>query len=72
MLRWQLRIMIKRNEKTLSDDKQEAIAPVAIGQNKLIPKENLPLKKLDINQISNPKLMAKADSIKTPVKKKNM
>lgn len=60
----------KEMKKTLSDDKQEAIAPVAIGQNKLIPKENLPLKKLDITQISNPKMVAKADSIKTPVKKK--
>lgn len=54
----------------LPKDKQEVISPVAIGQNKLIPKETFPLKKLDVTQISNPKLMAKADSIKTPVKKK--
>ncbi|MDR6461046.1 hypothetical protein J2786_004197 [Chryseobacterium vietnamense] len=60
----------KEVKQTLSQDKQEVISPVAIGQNKLIPKETLPLKKLDITQISNPKLMAKADSIKTPVKKK--
>lgn len=60
----------KEVKKTLSQDKQEAISPMAMDQNKLIPKETLPLKKLDITQISNPKLMAKADSIKTPVKKK--
>ncbi|MDR6489581.1 hypothetical protein J2799_004129 [Chryseobacterium vietnamense] len=60
----------KEVKQTFSQDKQEVISPVAIGQNKLIPKETLPLKKLDITQISNPKLMAKADSIKTPVKKK--
>lgn len=60
----------KEVKKPLSQDKQEVISPVATGQTQLIPKETLPLKKMDIVQISNPKLMAKADSIKTPVKKK--
>lgn len=60
----------KEIRKTLSQDKQEEISPVAIGETLLIPKETLPLKKLDSTQISNPKLMAKADSLKTPVKKK--
>ncbi|PXW13393.1 hypothetical protein C8D70_1096 [Chryseobacterium sp. CBTAP 102] len=60
----------KEGKQTLSQDKQEVISPVAIGQTQPIPKETLPLKKLDITQISNPKLMAKADSLKTPVKKK--
>lgn len=60
----------KEVKQTLSQDKEEAISPVAIGQNKLIPKETLPLKKLELPQLSNPKLMAKADSLKTPVKKK--
>lgn len=60
----------KEIKKTLSQDKEEVISPVAIGQNKLIPKETLPLKKLELPQLSNPKLMAKADSLKTPVKKK--
>lgn len=60
----------KEVKKPLSQDKQEVISPMATGQTQLIPKETLPLKKMDIVQISNPKLMAKADSIKTPVKKK--
>ncbi|RXM38667.1 hypothetical protein BOQ62_15675 [Chryseobacterium sp. CH21] len=60
----------KEVKKTLSQDKEEAISPVAIGQNKLIPKETLPLKKLELPQLSNPKLMAKADSLKIPAKKK--
>lgn len=60
----------KEVKKPLSQDKQEVISPVATGQTQLISKEPLPLKKMDIVQISNPKLMAKADSIKTPVKKK--
>ncbi|RLJ34594.1 hypothetical protein CLU97_4109 [Chryseobacterium sp. 7] len=60
----------KEVRKTLSQNKEEVISPVAIGQNKLIPKETLPLKKLDLPQLSNPKLMAKADSLKIPVKKK--
>lgn len=50
-------------------DKEEVISAVTIGQNKLIPRETA-VKKLDIPQISNPKLIAKADSLKTPVKKK--
>jgi len=52
-----------------SQDKEEVISAVTIGQNKLIPRETA-VKKLDIPQISNPKLIAKADSLKTPVKKK--
>ncbi|WP_343661022.1 hypothetical protein [Chryseobacterium sp.] len=60
----------KEVKKTLAPDKGEVISPVAIGHDNLIPKETVPLKKLDITQISNPKLMAKADSLKTPVKKK--
>lgn len=60
----------KEVKKPLSQDKQEVISPVTTGQTQLISKEPLPLKKMDIVQISNPKLMAKADSIKTPVKKK--
>lgn len=60
----------KEVRKTLSQNKEEVISPVAIGQNKLIPKETLPLKKLDLPQLSDPKLMAKADSLKIPVKKK--
>lgn len=56
----------KEVEKTLSQDKEEVISAVAIVQNKLIPKET----KLELPQLSNPKLMAKADSLKTPVKKK--
>ncbi|WP_077419429.1 hypothetical protein [Chryseobacterium sp. JV274] len=50
-------------------DKEEVISAVTVGQNKLIPRETA-VKKLDIPQISNPKLIAKADSLKTPVKKK--
>ncbi|MBP1166726.1 MULTISPECIES: hypothetical protein [unclassified Chryseobacterium] len=60
----------KEVKKTLSEDNKEVISPVAIGQNKLLPKEMVPIKKLEIPQISNPRLMAKADSLKTPVKKK--
>ncbi|CAI8928333.1 hypothetical protein [Chryseobacterium sp. IT-36CA2] len=60
----------KEVKKILSQDKEEVISPVAISQNKLIPKETLPLKKLELTQLSNPKLMAKADSLKIPVKKK--
>ncbi|WP_431612306.1 hypothetical protein [Chryseobacterium sp. 'Rf worker isolate 10'] len=56
----------KEVKKTLSQDKEEVISAVAIVQNKLIPKET----KLELPQLSNPKLMAKADSLKTPVKKK--
>ncbi|TZF93120.1 hypothetical protein FW781_19330 [Chryseobacterium panacisoli] len=59
----------KEVKKTLAPDKEEVISAVAIGQNKLIPKETV-VKKLEIPQISNPKLIAKADSLKTPVKKK--
>lgn len=54
---------------TPSHDKEEVISAVAIGQNKLIPRETA-VKKIEIPQISNPKLLAKADSLKTPVKKK--
>lgn len=60
----------KEIKKIFSQDKEEVMSPVAIGQNKLIPKETLPLKKLELPQLLNPKLMAKADSLKTPVKKK--
>ncbi|ROH96947.1 hypothetical protein EGI15_00325 [Chryseobacterium cucumeris] len=60
----------KDENQTSRSDKAEGISAVAIAQTPLIPKENPPLKKLDITQISNPKMMAKADSIKTPVKKK--
>ncbi|WP_454047750.1 hypothetical protein [Chryseobacterium sp. Marseille-Q8038] len=60
----------KEVKKTLSEDNKEVISPVAVGQNKLLPKEMIPIKKLEIPQISNPRLMAKADSLKTPVKKK--
>ncbi|WP_426476398.1 hypothetical protein ACP3T3_13675 [Chryseobacterium sp. CBSDS_008] len=56
----------KEVKKTLSPDKEEVISAVAIVQNKLIPKET----KLELPQLSNPKLMAKADSLKTPAKKK--
>ncbi|UKB79894.1 hypothetical protein [Chryseobacterium sp. MEBOG07] len=45
------------------------ISAVAIGENKLIPRETA-VKKLEIPQLSHPKLIAKADSLKTPVKKK--
>jgi hypothetical protein len=54
---------------TPSPDKEEVISAVTIGQNKLIPGETT-VKKPEIPQISNPKLLAKADSLKTPVKKK--
>ncbi|MDR6465410.1 hypothetical protein [Chryseobacterium sediminis] len=54
---------------TPSHDKEEVISAVTIGQNKLIPGETT-VKKPEIPQISNPKLLAKADSLKTPVKKK--
>lgn len=54
---------------TPSQDKEEVISAVTIGQNKLIPRETT-VKKPEIPQISNPKLLAKADSLKTPVKKK--
>lgn len=60
----------KEVKKPLSQDKQEVISPVATGLTQLISKEPLPLKKQEIPQITNPQLMAKADSIKTPVKKK--
>ncbi|WP_426481407.1 hypothetical protein [Chryseobacterium sp. R2ACT005] len=60
----------KKEVKIISpQDKEEMISAVTIGQNKLIPRETA-VKKLDIPQISNPKLIAKADSLKTPVKKK--
>ncbi|MEF9480417.1 hypothetical protein OWR28_24460 [Chryseobacterium sp. 1B4] len=45
---------------------------MAIGSEKLIPKETVPAKKAEFIQISTPKLMAKADSLKTPAKKRNM
>ncbi len=56
-------------KKVISQDKEEVIAVVSIGQNKLIPREPA-VKKLEMPQIYNPKLLAKADSLKTPVKKK--
>ncbi|MDW9382112.1 hypothetical protein [Chryseobacterium sp. JV558] len=59
----------KEVKKMPSQEKEEVISAVAIGQNKLIPRE-IGIKKLEIPQISNPKLLAKADSLKTPVKKK--
>lgn len=59
----------KEVKKTLSQDKEEVISAVAIGENKLIPRETA-VKKLEIPQLSHPKLIAKADSLKTPVKKK--
>ncbi|MBB6333261.1 hypothetical protein HNP24_004285 [Chryseobacterium sediminis] len=59
----------KEVKKIPSQDKEEVISAVAIGQNKIIPRET-PLKKLEIPQISSPKLIAKADSLKTPVKRK--
>lgn len=59
----------KEVKKIPSQEKEEVISAVAIGQNKLIPRE-IGVKKLEIPQISNPKLLAKADSLKTPVKKK--
>ncbi|KAA2216122.1 hypothetical protein [Chryseobacterium sediminis] len=59
----------KEVKKISSQDKEEVISAVAIGQNKIIPRET-PLKKLEIPQISSPKLIAKADSLKTPVKRK--
>ncbi|MFS4431330.1 hypothetical protein [Chryseobacterium sp. S90] len=54
---------------TPSQNKEEVISAVAIGQNKLITRETT-VKKPEIPQLSDPKLMAKADSLKTPVKKK--
>ncbi|MDR3026765.1 hypothetical protein [Chryseobacterium sp.] len=68
-------LVAKNNDKkevkktTPSQNKEEVISTVAIGQNKLIPRE-ITVKKPEIPQISNPKLLAKADSLKTPVKKK--
>jgi hypothetical protein len=59
----------KEVKKTLSQDKEEVISAVAIGENKLIPRETA-VKKLEIPQLSHPKLIAKSDSLKTPVKKK--
>ena len=59
----------KEVNKTLSQDKEEVISAVAIGENKLIPRETA-VKKLEIPQLSHPKLIAKADSLKAPVKKK--
>lgn len=59
----------KEVKKIPSQDKEEVISAVAIGQNKIIPRE-APLKKLEIPQISSPKLIAKADSLKNPVKRK--
>jgi predicted RND superfamily exporter protein len=56
-------------KKIPSQDKEEMISAVAIDQSKLIPRETA-VKKIEIPQISNPKLLAKADSLKTPVKKK--
>lgn len=53
-----------------AQDKEEVVSAVAIGSEKLIPKKTVPAKKPEILQISTPKLMAKADSLKTPVKKK--
>ncbi|PWW26420.1 hypothetical protein [Chryseobacterium sp. AG844] len=60
----------KEENQTLPSDKAEGISAVAITQTPLIPKENLPLKKQEIPQLTHPQLMAKADSLKTPVKKK--
>lgn len=51
-------------------DQEETTPAVAIEQTPLIRKEIIPVRKLEIPQLSNPKLMAKADSLKTPVKKK--
>lgn len=56
-------------KKIPSQDKEEMISAVAIDQSKLIPRETA-VKKIEIPQISNPKLLAKADSLKAPVKKK--
>lgn len=51
-------------------DQEETTPAVAIEQTPLIRKEIIPVRKLEIPQLSNPKLMAKTDSLKTPVKKK--
>lgn len=59
----------KEVKKIPSQDKEEMISAVAIDQSKLIPRETA-VKKIETPQISNPKLLAKADSLKTPVKKK--
>ncbi|WPO91275.1 hypothetical protein [Chryseobacterium sp. HR92] len=59
----------KEVKKIPSQDKEEMISAVVIDQSKLIPRETA-VKKIEIPQISNPKLLAKADSLKTPVKKK--
>lgn len=57
-------------KKIPAQNKEQIVSAVAIGSEKLIPKETVPAKKPEILQISTPKLMAKADSSKTPVKKK--
>ncbi|MGI9583632.1 hypothetical protein ACR1PO_20715 [Chryseobacterium sp. RRHN12] len=57
-------------QKIPAQDKEEVVSAVAIGSEKMIPKETVPAKKAEFIQISTPKLMAKADSLKTPVKKK--
>lgn len=57
-------------KKIPAQDKEEVVSAVAIRSEKLIPKETVPAKKPEFLQISTPKLMAKADSLKTPVKKK--
>jgi len=57
-------------KKIPAQDKEQIVSAVAIGSEKLIPKETVPAKKPEILQISTPKLIAKADSLKTPVKKK--
>lgn len=57
-------------KKIPAQNKEQIVSAVAIGSEKLILKETVPAKKPEILQISTPKLMAKADSSKTPVKKK--
>ncbi|WP_312991219.1 hypothetical protein [Chryseobacterium flavum] len=55
-------------KKIPAQEKDEVVSAVTIESNRL--KEAVPAKKPEILQISTPKLMAKADSLKTPVKKK--
>ncbi|WP_313093355.1 hypothetical protein [Chryseobacterium flavum] len=55
-------------KKIPAQEKNEVVSAVTMGSNKL--KEAVSAKKPEILQISTPKLMAKADSLKTPVKKK--
>ncbi len=61
----------KKNKKEITaQHKEDQLSALAVDEKKLILKEAASNKKTELIQISDPKIIAKADSSKIPVKKK--